>query len=76
MKRSKAYFCHKALSFRPIHMKQTPKCSLFNSLSSDMVTNVALTKVCALRVLVLVYLFIGLHVCVTNISQKLLDQIA
>ena len=42
------YFGHNALSFRPIHMKPTPKCSLLNSLSSDMVTNVALAKVCAL----------------------------
>ena len=48
MKRSKAYFCRNALSFRPIHMKPMPKCSLFNSLSSDMVRNVALAKVCAL----------------------------
>ena len=46
--RSKTYFCHNTLSFRPIHMKPTPKCSLFNSLSSDMVTNVVLVKVCAL----------------------------
>ena len=29
-------------------MKPTPKCSLFNSLSSDIVINVALVKVCAL----------------------------
>ena len=29
-------------------MKPTPKCSLFNPLSFDMVTNVALAKVCAL----------------------------
>ena len=29
-------------------MKPTPKCLLFNSLSSDMVTNVVLAKVCAL----------------------------
>ena len=42
------YFCHNMLSFCPIHMKPTPKCSLFNSLSSNMVTNVALVKVCAL----------------------------
>ena len=35
MKRSKIYFCHKALSFRPIHMKPTAKYPLFNSLSSD-----------------------------------------
>ena len=34
--------------FHPIHMKPSPKCSLFNSLSSDMVTNVALAKACAL----------------------------
>ena len=34
-KRSKIYFCHNSLSFHPIHMKPTPKCSLFNSLSSD-----------------------------------------
>ena len=47
-KRSKTYFCHNKLSFCPIHMKPTPKCSLFNSLSSDMVTNVTLAKVCAL----------------------------
>ena len=47
-KRSKMYFCHNALSFRPIHMKPMPKCSLFNSLSSDMVTDVSLAKVCAL----------------------------
>ena len=33
IKRSKTYFCHNTLSFRPIHMKSTPKCSLFNSLS-------------------------------------------
>ena len=49
------YFCHNALSFRPIHMKPAPKCSLFNSLSSDMVTNVALVKVGALPS--------GLYVC-------------
>ena len=42
------YFC-------PIHMKPMPKCSLFNSLSSDMLTNVALAKVCALPS--------GLYVC-------------
>ena len=47
-KRSKMYFCHNALRFRPIHVKPTPKCSLFNSLSSVMVTNVALAKVCVL----------------------------
>ena len=47
-KRSKTYFCHNTLSFCPVHMKPTPKCSLFNSLSSDVVTNVALAKVCAL----------------------------
>ena len=41
--------------FRPIHMKLTPKCSLFNSLSSDMMTNVALVKACALPS--------GLYVC-------------
>ena len=35
MKRSKAYFCHNVLSFRPILIKPAPKCSLFNSLSSD-----------------------------------------
>ena len=34
--------------FRSIHMKPMPKCSLFNSLSSDMVTNVALAEVCTL----------------------------
>ena len=34
-KRSKTYFGHNALSFCPIHMKLMPKCSLFNSLSSD-----------------------------------------
>ena len=69
-KRSKTYFCHNALSFRPIHMKPTPKCSLFSSLSSDMVTNVALAKVCTLPN--------GLYVCmyVNNFSQKLLDRIA
>ena len=55
MKRSKTYFDHNALSFRLIHMKPTPKCSLFNSLSSDMVTNVALAKVCSL--------LSGLYVC-------------
>ena len=32
---SKTYFCHNALSFRSIHMKPKPICSLFNSLSSD-----------------------------------------
>ena len=41
--------------FRPIRMEPTPKCSLFNSLFSDMVTNVALAKVCAL--------LSGLYVC-------------
>ena len=46
--RSKTYFCHNAFSFRSIHMKPTPKCSLFKSLSSDMVTNVAFAKVCSL----------------------------
>ena len=55
MKRSKMYFCQNVLSFRPIHMKPTPKCSLLNSLSSDMVTNVVLAKVCALPS--------GLYVC-------------
>ena len=49
------YFCHNELSFRPIHMKPTPKCSLFSSLSSDMVTNIALAKVCTLPN--------GLYVC-------------
>ena len=34
-KRSKTYFCHNMPSFRPIHMKPMPKCSIFNSLSSD-----------------------------------------
>ena len=34
------------LSFRLIHMKPTPKYLLFNSLSCDMVANVALAKVC------------------------------
>ena len=47
-KRSKTYFYHNMLSFHPIHRKPTPKCSLLNSLSSNMVTNVALAKVCAL----------------------------
>ena len=47
-KRSKTYFCHNPLSFHPIHLKPTTKCSLFKSLSSDMVTNVAFVKVCAL----------------------------
>ena len=35
MKRSKTYFGHNTLSFRPIHMKPAPKGSLFNSISSD-----------------------------------------
>ena len=35
MKRSKTYFGHNTLSFRPIHMKPTPEGSLFSSLSSD-----------------------------------------
>ena len=48
LRKGQKHFCHKALSFRPIHMKPTPKCSLFDSLSSDMVTNVALAKVCTL----------------------------
>ena len=47
-KGQKRIFCHNALSFHPIHMKPMPKCSLFNFLSSDMVTNVALAKICAL----------------------------
>ena len=34
-KRSKTYIGHNMLSFRPIHMKPTPKCSIFNSLSAD-----------------------------------------
>ena len=55
MKRSKMYFYDNTLSFCPIHMKPTPKCSLFNSLSSDIVTYVALVKVCALPS--------GLYVC-------------
>ena len=46
--RSKTYFGHNTLNFCPIRMKPVSKCSLFNSLSSDIVTNVALTKVCAL----------------------------
>ena len=66
-KRSKTYFCHNALSFRPIHMKPVPKCVLFNSLSSDMVTDVALAKVCALPS--------GLYVCYQLFFKKLLDQI-
>ena len=44
-KGQKCNFCHNALSFRPIHTKPTPKCSFFNSLSSDMVINMALAKV-------------------------------
>ena len=48
MKRSKSYFGHNTFSFRLIHMKPTPKGSLINSLSSDMVTNVALLKLCTL----------------------------
>ena len=66
----KNIFLLKRAQFLPIHMKPTPKCSLFNSLSSDMVTNVALAKVCAL--------LSSLYACmyVTNFSQKLLDQIA
>ena len=81
-KRSKMYFCHNALSFHTIHMKQAPKCSLFNYLSSDMVTNVALARVCTLPSAYSSYLFIGLYVCthvcmyVTNFSQKLLGRIA
>ena len=53
-KRSQTYFGHNTervmteICFRPIHVKPTPKGSLFNFLSSDMVTNVALAKVCAL----------------------------
>ena len=47
-KRSKTYFGYNTLSFCPSHMKPTPNCSFFNSLSSDMVTNVALAKVCTL----------------------------
>ena len=43
-KRSKTYFCCDGLSFRPIHIKPAPKCSFFDSLSSDMVTNVVLAK--------------------------------
>ena len=54
-KGKKTYFCHNVLSFRLVHMKPTPKCSLFNSLFSDIVTNVALAKVCALPS--------GLYVC-------------
>ena len=52
-KRPKNYFCHNTLSFRPIHMKPGPKCSLFNSLSSDMPHD----KVTSFL------WFIGLHVC-------------
>ena len=48
LKGKKIYFGHNTLSFCPIHMKPKPKCSLFNSLSSDMVTNAVLAKVCAL----------------------------
>ena len=47
-KGQKHTFCHNVLTFRLIHMKPTLKCSLFNSLSCDMLTNVALAKVCAL----------------------------
>ena len=43
-------------------MKPKPKCSLFNPLSSDMVTNVALVKVCVLPS-THSSLFIGLYVC-------------
>ena len=44
-KRSRTYFCHNTLSFRPIHMKPMPKCSLFNSISFDRsVVEVKVTK--------------------------------
>ena len=42
-------------------MKPTPKCSLFNFLSSDMVTNVALAKLCDL--------LSGLYVCYQLFSK-------
>ena len=58
-KRSKMYFCHNVLSFRLIHMKPTPKCSLFNSLSSDMVTNVALARYALYQVPVLVFVVLN-----------------
>ena len=48
-KGQKRIFSHNSLSFCPIHMKPTPKCLLFNSLSSDMVTDVALAKVCTIQ---------------------------
>ena len=44
-KGKKHIFCHNALNFCPIHMKRKPKCSLFNSLSSDtMNKNVTLAE--------------------------------
>ena len=50
-KRSKTYFCHNTLSFCRIHVKPAPKCSLFNSLSSDMLHEMVSSS------------FIGLFVC-------------
>ena len=63
-KRSKTYFCQHT-RFRRIHMKPAPKCSLFNSLSSDMPHEIVSSS------------FIGLFVCIyvyvcmyaTNFSQ-------
>ena len=63
MKRSKTYFGHNSLSFRPIHMKPTPKCSFFNSLSSDLVTNVALPRVCALPSACSSFMFVIIYFC-------------
>ena len=47
-RKGKKRICVITLNFCPIHMKPTSEWSLFNSLSSDMVTDVELAKVCAL----------------------------
>ena len=70
-KGQKSYFCHKELSFRPLHMKPTPKCSLFISLSSDMVTIVALAKLYALLSArsSFIYLLVSKYVCYQLFSK-------
>ena len=60
MKRSKTYFCHDELSFRPIYMKPMPKCSLFNSLSFDMPHDMVASLLW----------FIGLYVCMVSTFLK------
>ena len=57
--------------FRPIHVKPTPKCSLFDSLSSDLVTCGIGKGIRSTKWFVCMYVSY-----VTNFSQKPLNRIA